>query len=650
MKLADAGQPKSAIVYNEQNIFAAAELQRYIATMSGATLPFTTRPPKGGPVISIGRTPWLTEAGVETDSLPDQGFMVKTVPKGLVLCGADKFSTLYSVYWFLENELGCGWCMPGEPGEVVPARATVEIGSLDLCRQPSLGVRSIYTFAAPGRPASDAEAMVDWSAKLGFNVAKIPRLDFYENVRDLIIREARQKRGMQIGVGVHTFQNFLPDDPYLSEHPEYFALVDGKRGGEHKHRICPSSMEAAEACAQNMNAYLDQHPEIDVIGLGAKDGAGGWCECPDCWSKTGFRLSALKPRVYACRVTTDAYIPFFNKVAEHVAAKHPNVKLAALFYTATLEPPAAPEARLHPNIDAAIALYARYYDRPLNRPMAVPEDYKRLNPDRLDEATYTYYPTLLRRWREVTQARVYFHAYFMGHGATSGLLFPIHDVIARDLEFYHEIGLDGFYTQGNFLNTAAYGLNFYMAAHKAMDVEADPAEILRGYIAKFYSTAEEPMTAYFDRLAKAKANGSLSCDPIHVVGLFDRDTLKSCKALLDRAARQCTNDGAQRRIAVQQQVFQYFCLYRDWILTCFRVRHLLADGTAGPTLDGALTAAGDKRKALRNFIAIHMNRSAVVPFTDMDRVDQRLDGVYRVIMSMKLAHQPAGFDEPWDAE
>jgi len=650
MRLVDNKTPRAAIVHAQTDAFAAAEFQRYLEKSTGAQLPIVTDAPEHGAVVSIGHTGLTSRAGIASNALPDQAFAIKADDRLLAICGADKCATLHGVYWFLEHELGCGWCMPGELGEVVPESATVEIGRLDHCRRPSLGVRSLCTFPAPGRPASDAQAMVDWSAKLGFNVAKIPRVSTFEEHRDLLVREAKEKRGMQLSVGVHTFEDFMPDDPYFKEHPEYFALVNGRRGGEGKHRICPSSMEAAEVFAKNVNAYLDKRPEIDVIGLGAKDGSGGWCECADCREKTGLRFCPVQFKVHKARVVTDAYIPFFNKVAEHVAAEHPDVQLGALFYTSTLEPPASAEAKLHPNIDAVVALFSRYYDRPLNQPLSVPEDYERLNPDRPDEATYTYYPSMLRRWREVTQGRVYFHAYFSGHGATSGLIFPIHDVIAADLEFYHDIGLDGFYTQANYVNAAPYGFNYYMAAHKAMDVETDAERILRAYMAKFYATAAEPMIAYFQCLGRARANGSLLADPVKVAGLFDRDTLSEAKALLDRAQEQCTDAAAQRRIAVQQDVLQYLCLYRDWVLACFHVRQLLANDADRETTDAALDAADRKRAALRDFMGEHMDDPPVVPFTDMDQVDKRLQGVQRVVMSMKLAHQPAGFDEPWDTE
>ena len=65
----------------------------------------------------------------------------------VVLAGEDtggsnpRMGTLWAVYDFLQDELGCRWIWPGEIGRVVPRTATVAVGSLDIQETPTIKIR-----------------------------------------------------------------------------------------------------------------------------------------------------------------------------------------------------------------------------------------------------------------------------------------------------------------------------------------------------------------------------------------------------------------------------------------------------------------------------------------------------------------------------
>lgn len=76
----------------------------------------------------------------------------------VIVCGGSDRGTLFAVYRFLEEGLGCRWLAPDV--EYVPQQRTIRIGDLDLATTPAFDMR---TFKA-GR--EDARAS---GVKLGMN-------------------------------------------------------------------------------------------------------------------------------------------------------------------------------------------------------------------------------------------------------------------------------------------------------------------------------------------------------------------------------------------------------------------------------------------------------------------------------------------------
>ncbi|HID22852.1 MAG TPA: hypothetical protein EYP14_10700 [Planctomycetaceae bacterium] len=69
---------------------AAAELQKYMAKISGATVPIVTQPTHEGRVrIYVGRSRDTDELGVRNDDLPDGAYRIVSGKNWLVLIGTD---------------------------------------------------------------------------------------------------------------------------------------------------------------------------------------------------------------------------------------------------------------------------------------------------------------------------------------------------------------------------------------------------------------------------------------------------------------------------------------------------------------------------------------------------------------------------------
>src|SRR3954451_12096753 len=85
--------------------FAADELQRYIALISGAKLPIVTER-AGSRFISIGDNAPARGLKVSGRYPGDDSYRISTVSSGIILKGVNSRGSLYAVYDLLER-LGC---------------------------------------------------------------------------------------------------------------------------------------------------------------------------------------------------------------------------------------------------------------------------------------------------------------------------------------------------------------------------------------------------------------------------------------------------------------------------------------------------------------------------------------------------------------
>src|SRR5690606_25197294 len=115
----------------------------------------------------------------------------------------DEGGSLNAAYGLLRS-LGVRWFMPGELGEVVPERATISLEPLNETVRPDFPLRdwNWYNFG------SFAYDDIIWARRLGMNSC--------EALLGPI-------------AGPHGLVHVLLDPAMQKAHPEYYALLDGKR-------------------------------------------------------------------------------------------------------------------------------------------------------------------------------------------------------------------------------------------------------------------------------------------------------------------------------------------------------------------------------------------------------------------------------------
>ncbi len=313
--IADDGTSKYLIVISvsasPSERRAAAELQMFLEQICGVRLPIINdQEPIGGHEIILGKNDHLAELGIRVDfsEMGDEGFIIRTMCPHLVIVGGRRSGTMYGVYAFLEEHLGCRWFT--SQVSYIPSMPRLQVGPIDDMQVPALEYRDVF-FLDSRDP--------DWAARNRVNGTWTLTEEHGGNVSFYPFG--------------HSFWNLIPSDEFFESHPEWFPLIDGERtlSGKYVRRtqLCLTNEEMIEQAIERVKEWIREHPEANMISISQNDGWGGWCECEDCAAleeKEGGTHSA--PMIY-----------FVNRVAEAVAEDYPDIKIDTLAYSYSWKAP-----------------------------------------------------------------------------------------------------------------------------------------------------------------------------------------------------------------------------------------------------------------------------------------------------------------------
>ena len=320
------GKSPYCIVVNpagpEAAVWAASDLQTYIRKATGADLP-VVRPEKRG-----ARPAFLI--GFDKVTAPE-GFRVRTDGNDIRISGDDTAGSLglhwangartgswYGVCDFLEKQLGIRWFMPGEQGEYVPVRSSWSVPELDYGDAPRFEYRRLNYQTFP------------WMSK--------------EQIRENQLFARRNRGGnAHVWQGAHSWRKHLRGEDYFAEHPEYFALVGGRRLGVNIHglQICTTNPAALDQLAANLIADAKKFKKPVMISLTPNDG-GNLCECPACQALD----DGIRPD--GSRIMTTRMITYANEMAQRITRIVPDQKLGLYAYSFYAE--SVGKLKIHPAV------------------------------------------------------------------------------------------------------------------------------------------------------------------------------------------------------------------------------------------------------------------------------------------------------------
>ncbi|MDD5707461.1 MAG: DUF4838 domain-containing protein [Kiritimatiellae bacterium] len=234
---------------------AAAELTNYLGRITG--MPFELVTGDGRQGLAVGAAADFPELGLASefdlkDALRKEDYILRTHAGGVYLVGATDVAAEHAVYDFLER-LGCRWFFPGDIWETVPKNPKPAV-ALDVKESPSFNTRVVYSPGWGGTDAANAVKIALWIKRNRMNsVLNIHAGHSYQRIRSELRKE-------------------------FADHPEYLALVGGKRGGD---KFCISNPGLRELIANYAVEYFVRNPKEHCISIDPSD-FGGWCECDAC--------------------------------------------------------------------------------------------------------------------------------------------------------------------------------------------------------------------------------------------------------------------------------------------------------------------------------------------------------------------------------
>jgi Domain of unknown function (DUF4838) len=426
----------------------------------------------------------------------DVGYSVLAKGDELRFIGSTPVEILYAVYTLAEEELGFCFFEPGQDRVEKKSQVQFDDGVVIDERVPLMKRRGLIQ----EYPCDESNyRLADWMVKNRLNYL-MTWMKFYDQFTD-DLKVYYRVRGIEIESGHHNFEYYLPVEEYSEEHPEYFAIIDGKRVQSEpgdadlflSKQLCVTNPDVRAALAEKMISYVRAHPELRTISLMPNDGFG-WCECEECSKfydpdKRG-KLYCVSEHVY---VAQDIYHDLVQDVAARVHRELPDINISLAAYINYAEP----SDRLE--LTRGLAVHMAPYWRCINHSIHDPNC-----------PINRGYLQTLRRWGQVTKGGEFnVYEYYMGVNFYLSLPFVHHEPIFAEMRALRDAGADGILTQFHLPHWTAYGLNYVMMAKAAYgeDVSVVPA-----YMSKLFGADAADAQEFYRALREVV----LSAGPCHI--------------------------------------------------------------------------------------------------------------------------------------
>lgn len=464
---------------------AAKELQTYLKEVTGAFFPIFSEDasaPENKQIV-VGQSLGFQKAMPEVNlaSLKSDGIVIKTVGNNLYLAGGRPRGTLYAVYTFLEDIVGCQWWTSKE--SFIPKIATLKIPKLNKIYIPKLQYREAYYRDVINNPIFAARL------KCNGHSENIP-IEYGGNI--------------QFAGFVHTFYQLLPPQKYFKEHPEWYSEIGGERVSENVQLCLTNEEMRAELTHQALN-WLRDNPKAGIISISQND-CGGQCECGKCKSLEAEYGSPSGAIVY-----------FVNSVAEEIEKEFPDVFVETLAYSYTRTPPVNIKPRRNVIIrlcsiecDFSHTLNSKYNKSFIN-----------------DIKTWRELAPQLFIWDYVTN----FANYILPH--------PNMRVLAPNIRTFVDNGAIGLFEQGDVGSSCGdfVEMRAWLLSHLMWNPSQDEESLINEFLIGYYGPAAGPIRKYINLVHNAveRRNIYLKCFMDSTIDWFSFNDLDRATELFNKA-------------------------------------------------------------------------------------------------------------------
>jgi hypothetical protein len=516
--LADNGASEYVIVKGdeatESESFAAETLQKYLKQISGVEIPIVTDAdtPEQEKEIIIGRTDREGDDTFTIDRgyLGEDGLNIFVYNEKLVLAGGGNRGTLYSVFTFLEETQGCRWFAADLT--VVPELTTVSARKdLNIEQIPIFYNRDVY-----------------WKCAFDSDFSVANKINGYVS-RDL---SGKYGGGMVYGgpFFVHTFAFLVPPAQYFDEHPEYYALTEGKR---QTYQLCLTNPDVLRIATESALGYLRQNPDADIISISQNDGEG-FCECENCKAiddAEGSHAGTL--------------LRFVNAVAEEIEKEFPDVLVDTLAYDYTRKAPSITRPR--ENVVIRLCTIECCFSHPLDECPVLDKSGKRITDD-------------IREWKAICDnIHIWDYTTNYSHYLTP---YPNFAVLQPNIQFFAENNVKSVFEQGEYqiVNNGEFAqLKAYLLAKLLWDPYTDIEKHMNEFMRAYYGEGYQYIRRYIDfTVERASAfHIVLNMNPAEVLYLSSND-LKKIDEWWDKAEAMAKNQAELDHIQCSRIQVRYY--------------------------------------------------------------------------------------------
>lgn len=540
VSLVKKGKARAVIILEQKNpstLKAGEELQDMLQKRTGAKLEILSakeKIPAGMIPVYLGLSERTAKLGADEKKIPFDGYFFKAAPEYVVIAGRDnpmtdapydghthticnyklnyyaygERGTLNGVYKSLEKYAGNRHYMPHELGDIVPKSQDFTLPVTQYINAPAFSERHFYG-------------------------------THFKTVSPLFLRWFyRLCAGGKNNYTNHSFRRMLK---YKNTHPEYFALIDGKRdfarlsAGEGTGNLCLTNRGGIKAFANYICDFFDKNPNCTSFPVFPPDGMVKICECGEC-------RKLLSPQLGPEGKFSNAVFHFVSEIAKEVAKKYPDKKIITGSYDCYRT---APEFDLPPNVLVRVCYSRQDLLKTREKTESIIESFAK---KKVGLLVWTY--DFLNHTPPLRGLPVFYPALMQ-----QNIQFNSKNGVQGEFceATYCAGGGDSFVKRGQFCLPGVTHLNDYIRQQLLWNPDLDMKGTLEEYYRLFYGPAAAEMKEFWTAAERIfMKNGEAS--------MYTTEDLDTFTEIIKRAAAKCAPDSVygKRVELIRSEMKQFF--------------------------------------------------------------------------------------------
>ncbi len=479
---------------------AVEDFRRSFQLMAGAELPVSVSgsaiPVRFNITVPVGAQLTKEQGAAWGDS------KITVEPTQIVIESVSAMGIANGLYTLLDR-WGCRWVMPGPIGECIPklSELTLPLGIIDGKLSTDMRVKTFHG-GAEGK---------EWARR---------NRNLYQRYLPTDHNWTGPGPGAIVPPAIY-------NDPAQPEtyHPEYYALVGGKRTPT---QICTTNPDVIKLAMKAADKFFAERPHADSFPVEPNDTLE-FCQCEKC--------VALDPEgqdADGLPLVTDRVIIFANEVARELRKKYPGKYVGLFAYNNHSLPP----VKVKPEPEVLVSVCRSNFDM------------YRLTPQEEGDSASKFYK-LISDWKKLG-VTVFTYEYNPIYW-NANLFCPNYLDLAQTVKDTMKLGSIGTYTDGMiYYDNATNFLDNYLLFRLSADVSLDPKKELLEMCETFYGPASQAMNDYYLTMAETSnyktPNGALFGGGFrYFYTLFNPDMIQRARKHLEAALQTAPADSIYRK-------------------------------------------------------------------------------------------------------